>query len=92
MNADSSQMLDSTVIPDGASLRRRNEAETTDRVVGRELKPIGILAEGKSNVMLGARTKGLARQQPDRRDVIQVCAYDDLPYILIACRKDEFVG
>jgi hypothetical protein len=42
--------------------------------------------------MFGVRTKALARQQPDRGDVIQVRAYYDLPYTFVARRKDEFVG
>jgi hypothetical protein len=45
VKADASQILDRAIVPDGAAFWRGNEHEIADLVVGRDSKPVSILAE-----------------------------------------------
>src|SRR5690242_2166384 len=90
LKADPPQTLECPIVPNGSPFWRGDNVETGDRVIGRELKPIRILAERQGRALFEARTKRLSRQQPDRWDFIQIRAYDDIPDFLVVRRKDKF--
>jgi len=90
VKAHPSQIFQRPIVPDGPSFCRRNKLDSADRVIGRELNTVRVLAELQGHPFFEAGTKALSRQQRDRWDFIQVRSDDDVPDFLVVRGTDKF--